>query len=96
INYQNSVKPGPGNISADPRFVDGVDTFYLNQSSPCVNSGSDQSSTLGLYNGYTTRADGKWDTGTVDMGYHYKSTRGPPGSSPIAKILEIIKGNKNK
>jgi hypothetical protein len=94
-NY-NGITPGTGSLSVDPRYVDGVDTFYLNQASQCVNSGSDQSSTLGLYNGYTTRADGKWDTGTVDMGYHYKSTRGPPGSSPIAKILEIIKGNKNK
>ncbi|HNR44623.1 MAG TPA: right-handed parallel beta-helix repeat-containing protein [Methanofastidiosum sp.] len=93
-NYQETP-PGNGSISVDPKFVDGIDTFYLSTSSPCVDKGSESSAALGLYEGFTTRTDGKWDTGTVDMGFHYASNNGPPHLGlPIAKILEILKGNQ--
>lgn len=82
------------NISADPQYVDGLNTFYLSLLSPSVNSGSASSATLGLYDGFTTRTDDKWDTGIVDMGFHYTSNRGPPPTLPIAKILEIVKKNQ--
>jgi parallel beta-helix repeat protein len=81
-------------ISVDPKFVDGIDTFYLSPSSPCVDKGSTSSAALGLYQGFTTRTDGIWDKGTVDMGFHYASNRGPPSSLPMDKILKIIKENK--
>lgn len=97
----NHVSLGPSgtltlasNISEDPLYVDGINTFYLSNSSPCVNSGSTSLKLLGLYNGFTTRQDGMWDTGTVDMGFHYTSNRGPPAVLPISKILEIIKNNQ--
>ena len=93
-NYEDPQ--GTGSISADPKFVTGrLGNFYLGYSSPSVDSGSGQSTALGLYNGFTTRADEKWDKGTVDMGFHYASNRGPTGSIPIVKILEILKKNKN-
>lgn len=92
-NYQSPM--GTGSISSDPKFVTGrLGDFYLGYSSPSVDSGSDQSTALSLYNRFTTRADDKWDKGKVDMGFHYASNRGPTGSIPIVKILEILKNNK--
>jgi hypothetical protein len=82
------------NISEDPLYVDGINTFYLSNSSPCVDSGSTSSKFLGLYNGFTTMTDGRWDTGTVDMGFHYTSNRGPLAVLPIEKILQIVKENQ--
>lgn len=93
VQYQGTP-PGTGSISVDPKFVDGIDTFYLSPASPSVDSGSASSASLGLYEGFTTRADGKWDKGTVDMGFHYESNRGPPSSLPMDKILKILKENK--
>ena len=55
-----------GNISADPRFERGV---YLATGSPCIDAGSNTAAAVGLA-GYTTRADGALDSGTVDIGYH--------------------------
>ncbi|NPV49770.1 MAG: hypothetical protein HPY60_01035 [Candidatus Methanofastidiosum sp.] len=94
-DYDDTTKTA--SISSDPKFITGrLGDYYLGYSSPCVDSGSDQSITLDLYNGFTTRVDEKWDVGKVDMGFHYTSNRGPKGSIPIMKILEILKKNKNK
>jgi hypothetical protein len=62
-----------GNIAADPIFERGL---FLATSSPCVNTGSQTAVSAGL-EGYTTRADGIADTGTVDLGYHF------PSGSPV-------------
>jgi len=94
-NY-DETPPGTGSISVDPKFVNGINTFYLSPGSPCVDKGSTSSAALGLYEGFTTRTDGRWDTGTVDMGFHYASNRGPPSNLPIAKFLEILKGNQEE
>lgn len=63
-----------GNINQDPIFVDG---HHLSQKasgqpqdSPCVNSGSVNSSEPGL-DIYWTRTDQSPDTGQADMGFHY-------------------------
>ncbi len=89
------AEPGEGCISVDPIFTKGpLGEFYLSNSSPCVDSGSESSVALELYNGFTTRTDGRWDTGKVDMGYHYQSIKGPSSSLPIAKIMEIVKENQ--
>ena len=69
---------GPGNINMDPMFVSGyLGDYYLSQisagqeiDSPCIDAGSDASVNLG-YNNKTTRTNGSFDTGIVDMGYHY-------------------------
>ncbi|MBN2209629.1 MAG: DUF1565 domain-containing protein, partial [Candidatus Coatesbacteria bacterium] len=65
---------GEGNINLDPEFLCG---YYLSQAaagqsvdSPCVNAGSASASTLGM-DELTTRTDGVYDQGIVDMGYHY-------------------------
>jgi hypothetical protein len=79
---------GVGNIYADPLFVTGpLGGYYLSQTatkdpsqtinSPCVDAGSDSASNVGLYRLYTTRTDEVFDTGIVNMGYHY------PISHPI-------------
>ena len=67
---------GSSNISADPLFVAG---YYLSNSavielalhSPCIDAGSAAASTVGM-DVYTTRLDGEFDSGIVDIGYHYK------------------------
>jgi hypothetical protein len=69
---------GPGVIDVDPRFVTGPNGYYyLSQvvagqgsDSPCVDTGSDLSSNLGM-DAYWTRTDAGYDSGTVDMGFHY-------------------------
>jgi len=63
---------GIGDISEDPLFVDGpLGSYYLDDDSPCVDSGSDLANNLGFDDSYTTRVDGKADANQVDMGYHY-------------------------
>jgi hypothetical protein len=72
----------PTNIQLDPCFVTGpLGSYYLSQTdtndpnqttdSPCVDTGNDQASNVGLSNPYTTRTDEVFDTNVVDMGYHY-------------------------
>jgi hypothetical protein len=69
---------GAGNINLDPLFAYGpLGYYYLSQvkageslNSPCVNTGSDSASSLGL-NEYTTRTDEEFDRDVVDMGYHH-------------------------
>ena len=72
------------NLYKDPLFVprDPADPenkytgYYLAQvdaqaaDSPCLNEGDDQASAYGL-DAYTTCTDGRYDEGTVDIGYHY-------------------------
>ncbi|MBN1591989.1 MAG: right-handed parallel beta-helix repeat-containing protein, partial [Candidatus Coatesbacteria bacterium] len=73
---------GDGNISDDPEFASGPEgDFYLSQTaagegndSPCLDTGSDLASTLGLDN-CTTRTDSSPDANQVDMGFHYGSSR---------------------
>lgn len=92
-NY-NGVTPGAGSISQNPQFVTGrLGAYYLSPTSPSVDKGSTYAVALGLSN-KTTRTDEKWDTGTVDMGYHYPSNRGPTTSLPIDMILKLLKKNK--
>jgi len=69
------------NLYRDPCFVTGpLGDYYLSQieagqpqDSPCVDAGSGLASRLGM-NLYTTRTDQVFDTGIVDMGYHYPFT----------------------
>jgi hypothetical protein len=69
---------GAGMIKTDPMFVTGqLGDHYLSQTaagqsqnSPCVDTGSGDASHYGL-TAYTTRTDEEFDTGYVDMGYHY-------------------------
>ncbi len=74
---------GEGNFVADPMFVSGpLGDYYLSSveagqdaDSPCMDAGSTSASIAGV-NWRTTRTDGEFDTGTVDIGYHYSAT--PP------------------
>ncbi len=80
IGCELSLESSDGNIDDDPLFVPGPDgRYYLSQTgagqlriSPCVDSGSDYASHVGLL-GYTTRTDRIRDKGKVDMGYHYNT-----------------------
>ena len=63
-----------GNLSADPKFLKGVlSGLYLAENSPCVNAGSASAFALGLDN-KTTRLDGKPDSATADIGFHYPAS----------------------
>jgi nitrous oxidase accessory protein NosD len=63
-----------GNVSADPEFIKGVFSgLYLADNSPCVNAGSASAFALGLED-KTTRLDGKPDSGTADIGFHYSAS----------------------
>ena len=79
-----------GNICEDPLFVSGPGgDEYLSHydtegaDSPCIDAGDRPSADLGL-DKYTTCTDGRPDTGTVDMGYHYalKPSLSNPTYSP--------------
>ncbi len=70
---------GTGNIDEDPLFVG---SYYLSHvaagqdnDSPCIDRGDDTAANLGL-DDRTTRVDGGYDTGQVDMGYHYDEGSG--------------------
>ncbi|MBN1592721.1 MAG: right-handed parallel beta-helix repeat-containing protein, partial [Candidatus Coatesbacteria bacterium] len=74
---------GEGNFVADPLFVSGpFGDYYLScvaagqeADSPCIDAGSMSAAEAGLAS-MATRTDGVFDTGTLDIGYHYSAT--PP------------------
>ena len=74
--------------TADPLFVTGpYGDYHLSQvlagqaaDSPCLDTGAGDAITLG-FRSKTTRSDSVGDTGTVDMGYHYRGFF-PSGLSP--------------
>ncbi|MBN1592969.1 MAG: DUF1565 domain-containing protein [Candidatus Coatesbacteria bacterium] len=74
---------GEGNFVADPLFASGpLGDYYLScvgagqqADSPCIDAGSTSAVEAGLAS-MTTRTDGEFDTGTLDIGYHYSAT--PP------------------
>ncbi len=74
---------GDGNFDADPLFVDGpLGPHYLSQvaagqrqDSPCVDAGSGPSGDY-LAGKRSTRTDEQLDDGVVDIGYHYRPSRG--------------------
>lgn len=90
------AEPGEGCISMGPIFMKGpLGDFYLSNSSPCVDSGSDLATNLGLSTGFTTNIKGVFDRGTVDMGYHYPSIGGTQVHYlPVEQILKIVKENQ--
>jgi parallel beta-helix repeat protein len=69
---------GTGVLVADPLFVSGpLGDYYLSQvsagqaqDSPCVDEGDPATDSWG-WSSLTTGTDQEFDTGTVDMGYHY-------------------------
>lgn len=85
---------GTGNIDADPLFTEGTGgDYYLSHTaagqsdtSPCVDAGHadaagicfDTTTGTVCLDYLTTRTDGVTDTGTVDMGYHYRTDVPPP------------------
>lgn len=76
-NY-SGIAPGANDISQDALFVTGpLGDFYLSQTaagqgqdSPCVDYGYTTAANLEL-DTFTTRTDSVYDTGVVDLGYHY-------------------------
>jgi hypothetical protein len=69
---RSDIEDGDGNgvngcISTDPLFEG---PYYLATNSPCVDAGTNTASDRGL-SGSTTRVDGDYDSGRVDLGYHY-------------------------
>ncbi len=68
-----------GSFSADPLFATGPGgDYYLGcvsagqaANSPCIDAGTGTAASVGLGD-RTTSTEGTADTGTVDMGYHYK------------------------
>jgi len=75
--------PGVRNFGADPIFASGpLGDYYLSSveagqhtDSLCIDAGSTSASIAGV-NYLTTRTDGAFDSGLVDIGYHYAAT--PP------------------
>ncbi|MCS6844683.1 MAG: right-handed parallel beta-helix repeat-containing protein [Caldilineales bacterium] len=77
-DYQG-IAPGPGDLSADPLFVEG--TYFLShveagqeRTSPLVDAGFTTAQALGLAE-MSTRSDGAPDQGPVDIGFHYHVQR---------------------
>ena len=81
INYSdvNGGYEGEGNIDQDPLFVTGPwGDYYLSQenagqsvTSPCIDAGNPIPPIGFDYQWRTNRTDGSFDTGRIDMGYHY-------------------------
>jgi len=97
-SLEGSAYPGGGNMhDVDPIFASGpLGDYYLSSiaagqeaDSPCIDAGSTSASIAGVSH-LTTRTDGAFDTGWLDIGYHYSAT--PPtiecfvsaGSEPLA------------
>ena len=80
VKCYGTLNWGPGMVNADPLFTPGPKGFlYLGQiaagqlvDSPCVDTGSNLASNLGM-DIYWTRTDSVSDSGIVDMGFHYGS-----------------------
>jgi hypothetical protein len=78
-NIHGNVIENAGCVCQNPLFASGPGSgYYLShvaagqgEDSPCIDTGSDTAAFFGLA-GRTTRSDGVTDSGTVDMGYHYK------------------------
>ena len=95
---------GIGNFNSDPLFVStSTNNYRLQQiasgqssTSPAVDSGSDISSSFNL-DIQTTRTDGVFDGGQIDIGYHYITTN-PLFTAALYPILGNIlfdmKGSK--
>ena len=67
---------GEGNIHQNPDFVTGPHgDYYLDTDSPCIDAGSQSAEDAGL-DDRTTQVSGTYDSGTVDMGYHYPTEGG--------------------
>ena len=101
---------GEGNFVADPMFVSGpLGDYYLScadagqeADSPCIDAGSTSASAAGV-NWCTTRTDNGFDSGIVDIGYHYAATPptieasiGGAGASPLhakpPRMIDVLGG----
>ena len=97
VSYSNVYEgwPGTGNINANPRFTAGpLGNFYLDTTakyiSPCIDAGTGTAGSVCYASGsgdvcmgdLTTRIDAQNDSGSVDMGYHYRCETGDPTPTP--------------
>ncbi|MBN1124670.1 MAG: right-handed parallel beta-helix repeat-containing protein [Sedimentisphaerales bacterium] len=72
----NALQGNESNTGGDPLFVAGpFGSYYLDPISVAVDAGSNTAENLNL-DDRTTRTDGQPDTGTVDIGYHFKDISG--------------------
>jgi len=103
-DWTQGTLSGVGNFSLDPLFVStSTNNYRLEQiasgqssTSPAIDAGSDISSAFNL-DIQTTRNDGVFDSGQVDIGYHYIAT--DPSfmnafNSILGNIPFIMKGSK--
>lgn len=90
---------GSGMIDKDPLFAPGPCGFhYLSQvaagqpaDSPCVDAGSGPASNAGM-DTLWTRTDGAFDSGTVDLGFHYGPFPFPGLQGDVHEISESAGG----
>jgi len=76
-DYQNSLAPDAGSISADPLFLDpGAGDFQLDVQSPCVNTGTNQVWMIGAFD---LAGAPRIQNEIVDMGA-YETFIPPPGT----------------
>ena len=74
----NAIGSNHDNLDGDPLFASGtLGAFYLNTTSPAVDSGDGTAELAGLA-AKTTRTDNVFDSGVVDLGYHYVGMSGVP------------------
>ncbi len=100
---------GQGNIDEDPLFVSGSDGDYClsqiaswqTEQSPCVDAGEAsagevcfESDDLSIcMNELTTKTNGAYDYGLVDMGYHYRQYQEFPAVNLFGMIMLILAFN---
>lgn len=89
--------PGTGNINANPLFYSpGSYDFHLKQdpcqpgvTNPCVDAGSDTAENLKFYTSWT-RTDKAYDSGIVDMGFHYGTYPGMALYADVGVISQSV------
>lgn len=102
VDPGSTLNWGSGMIDVDPLFVQGpIGFYYLSQlaagqvaNSPCVDTGSNQASNLGMSN-YWTRTDKATDEGQVDLGYHYGEFKYPSMQTDVYEIPAASGGIAN-
>jgi len=102
VDPNSSLTWGAGMIDKDPIFTKGPKGFqYLSQiaagqpvNSPCLNAGSDQATNL-MMNTMWTRTDSLYDSGVVDIGYHYGLIKTPDLQNDNIEISAGAGGSSN-
>ena len=87
--YGPDTPAGRSDLTSNPLFIDPPRDFRLAQASPALNAGDStiDADLLITLEQRTTQTDESFDTGAVDLGYHYVPP--PPTPTPVPKATKV-------